>query len=189
LLTFGLAFSMLISSCSSSVGSGESTENQIAESSEVKTSTTLSAAEQTASDEVLVRKMFYERQQLLQGLSSADARGPAFDFDVQTAFPPYIELFSKAELSKCRSQYIDSGVDEFNYVPQLGSSVSTPEWILTTDGKSWKFQPSDSGRTYLIRVKSTQIDDASNLEESDIHYVIIDEVAYWFPNLDWCLGL
>jgi hypothetical protein len=151
--------------------------------------TTLDPAAQTAADEQLLRMVAYEGQQLLlRGANNKETRRTLFDFDTKTLFPPYREYLSDALLQNCLQDELDQFTTFYiSYlVPQLGSSIPTPDWIFELkDGKT--FKPSDFGRTYLIRVKKVDLGYQPGEKDFDIHYSIIDGKAYTFTNFDYCL--
>jgi len=151
--------------------------------------TTLDPAAQTAADEQLFRLVAYEGQQLLSGgADNKETFKASFDFDTKNLFPPYREYLTDAVLQNCLQEQLDQySTFYISYtVPQLGSSIPTPDWILElSDGKT--FKPSDFGRTYMIRVKSVDVGYQPGEKDVDIHYSIIDGTAYYFQDFDYCL--
>lgn len=151
--------------------------------------TTLDPAAQTAADEQLFRLVAYEGQQLFSAAANTKETFKAsFDFDTKNLFPPYREYLTDAMLQDCLQEQLDQySTFYISYmVPQLGSSIPTPDWILEhSDGKT--FKPSDFGRTYMIRVKYVDVGYQPGEKDIDIHYSIIDGTAYYFTNFDYCL--
>jgi hypothetical protein len=151
--------------------------------------TTLDPAAQTAADEQLFRLVAYEGQQLLSGgADNKETFKASFDFDTKNLFPPYREYLTDALLQDCLQKQLDQySTFYISYiVPQLGSSIPTPDWILElSDGKT--FKPSDFGRTYMIRVKYVDVGYQPGEKDVDIHYSIIDGTAYYFKDFLYCL--
>ena len=151
--------------------------------------TTLDPAAQTAADEQLLRMVAYEGQQLLwEGADNKETRRISFDYDTKTLFPPYRDYLTDEFLQNCLQDELNQFTTFYiqYLVPQLGSSIPTPDWIFELkDGKT--FKPSDFGRTYLIRVKIVNIGYQPGEKDVDIHYSIIDGKAYTFTNFDYCL--
>ena len=151
--------------------------------------TTLDPVAQTAADEQLFRLVAYEGQQLLSGgADNKETFKASFDFDTKNLFPPYREYLTDAMLQDCLQKQLDQySTFYISYiVPQLGSSIPTPDWILELkDGKT--FKPSDFGRTYMIRVKYVDVGYQPGEKDVDIHYSIIDGTAYYFQDFDYCL--
>jgi predicted small lipoprotein YifL len=150
--------------------------------------TTLDPAAQTAADEQLFRLVAYEGQQLLSAAAhNKETFKASFDFDTKALFPPYREYLTDAMLQNCLQEQLDQySTFYIRYmVPQLGSSIPTPDWIFElSDGKT--FKPSDFGRTYMIRVKYVDVGIQPGEKDVDIHYSIIDGTAYYFTNFDYC---
>ena len=148
--------------------------------------TTLDPAAQTAADEQLFRLVAYEGQQLFSApANNKETLKAFFDFETKNLFPPYREYLTDAMLQDCLQKQLDQySTFYISYmVPQLGSSIPTPDWILEkSDGKT--FKPSDFGRTYMIRVKSVDVGLQPGEKDIDIHYSIIDGTAYYFYRFD-----
>ena len=175
-----------ITACSSSNSDTQSVEETMSievATTTVVTSTTLSVAEQTASDEQLMREMLYSGQQEFINATGTNNEGVAFmQWSIEHLFPPYRKFITDSVLDRC--------ISANDYLPsyatiELGSSFLTPEWKLEVDNTTKTFQPSEYGRTYLVR--TTWIDSAGTKTESDIHYTVIDGRAYYFPDFDYCL--
>ena len=159
------------------------------------TTTTLSEETQTAKDEQLFREVLYAGQQRF-----GTASGNSLDYEtwwnfvVDHLFPPYRNFVTDRVLTKCLERdlgkYSSFTVDYGTL--EIGSSFPTPNWTLDVDmpdGTVKSFRPSEFGRTYLVRATFTSRGYNSGETTSDIHYVIIDDRAYYFSNLDFCLDL
>lgn len=176
-----------ITSCSSSNSDTQSAEETISievVTTTVVTSTTLSVAEQTASDEQLMREMLYSGQQeFLQATGTKNELVAYLRWEIEHMFPPYREFITDSVLEKCIST-TETFPTAYGTI-ELGSSFLTPDWKFEVANTSKTFQPSEYGRTYLVR--ATFVNSEGKKTESDIHYTVIDGRAYWFPDYDYCL--
>ena len=160
------------------------------------TSTTISAAEQIAIDEQLFKEVLYKTQQKLENAQDTpqDYRN-WWQLSVENSYPPYRMFITDRILNRCLARDLDTylyftvGYETL----KIGSSFPTPDWVLEVTppgGQAIKsFKPSDFGRTYLVHVSQTRLGYRPEYKEFDIHYVIIDGKAYFFPNFDNCLDL
>ena len=175
-----------ITACSSSKSETQSVEETISievATTTVVTSTSLSVAEQTASDEQLMREMLYSGQQEFIGATRTKYESEAYlKWSVQHTFPPYREFITDSVLDTCISA-TEAFLPSYGTI-ELGSSFLTPDWKLEVANTTKTFQPSEYGRTYLVRATFVN---SGGETEADIHYTIIDGRAYYFPDFDYCL--
>jgi hypothetical protein len=183
---------LIFASCGSNTDVEDSSP-AVPDSTVVAPTTTLSTAEQTVADEQLIRQVFYEGQQHLLLADVRNVTAETFiknrQLAIDSLFPPYRQFVTDAVLDACiTSDTIKYSSWTVGYtVPQLGSSISTPDWILETKfGKS--FRPSDYGRTYMIRVKQFDFGFQPDEIDQDIHFSVIDGKAYYFTNFDSCVS-
>ena len=160
------------------------------------TTTTISATEQIAIDEQLFQEMLYKGQQKLE-----NARDTPEDFatwwqiGVENSYPPYREFITDGILNRCLARDLDTYSNfTVDYMTlKIGSSVPTPDWefkVTPPSGQAIKsFKPSDFGRTYVARVSLTRLGFKPERKDVDLHYVIIDGKAFYFPYFDFCLDL
>lgn len=169
-------------------------ESETSDSTNGATTTTISAVDQIAIDEQLFQEMLFEEQQKLENAQDApEDFATWWQLGVENSYPPYREFITDKILDICLTRNLDTYSNfTVNYMTlKIGSSVPTPDWVLEVTppgGQAIKsFKPSDFGRTYIVRVSQINLGFKPERKEIDIHYVISDNRAYYFPNFDFCL--
>lgn len=184
-----VAFTVSVTAC----GSSGQDEAKL-ETTTSSTSTTLSVADQTKEDEALIRDVMYRGSQLCsEDVVTAQLFTRCSRFDWENTFPPYREFITDAAFDACVDEnigYGDSSLWIQSMIPQLGSSMRTPDWVLKAELENktvWSTTPEDAGRTYMIRTKIVTKGQGAGESDQDIHFVIVDGRAYYFSNWDYCL--
>ena len=147
---------------------------------------------QFAQDVQLIRALAEESERLFSGASdSAEDFVLFWHWKVENLFPPTRTYYSDAVIEDCLQREI-TGFDLFTvsyFIINPADARLTPDWTFDKGQKSrlQTFKPSEIGRTYEMDVTQILVGAKPSKNQVTTHFTVINDVAYLFWNLDFCL--